>query len=84
MLARNPFGEAESRIVEHMNQDHQQALFHYCEVLKGVKADAISMTGIDSEGFDMLADKRKLRVDFDSPINTVEEARAVLVSLTRR
>ena len=84
MLARNPFGEAESRIVEHMNQDHQQALFHYCEVLKGVKAKAISMTGIDSEGFDMLADKRKLRVDFDSPIHTVEEARAVLVSLTRR
>jgi heme iron utilization protein len=84
MLARNPFGEAEHRIVEHMNQDHQQALFHYSEVLKGVKAKAISMTGIDSEGFDMLADKRKLRVDFDSPINTVEEARAVLVSLARR
>lgn len=84
MLAGNPFREAESRIVEHMNQDHQQALFHYCEVLKGVKANAVSMTGIDSEGFDMLADGRKLRIDFDSPINTVEEARAVLVKLARR
>lgn len=84
MLARNPFGAAESRIVEHMNQDHQPALLHYCEVLKGIKASVVSMAGIDSEGFDMLADKRKLRVDFDSPINTVEEARAVLVSLARR
>ena len=84
MLIRNPFREAESRIVEHMNQDHQQALFHYCDVLKGVKANAISMVGIDSEGFDMLADKRKLRVDFDSPISTVEEARTVLASLARR
>jgi heme iron utilization protein len=84
LLARNPFGAAESRIVEHMNQDHQPALFHYCEVLKGVKANAVSMAGIDSEGFDLLADKRKLRVDFDSPVHTVEAARAVLVSLARR
>jgi hypothetical protein len=30
------------------------------------------MTGIDSEGFDVLADNRKLRIDFDTPINTVE------------
>lgn len=84
MLASNPFREAERGIVEHMNQDHRQALFHYCEVLKGVRANAVIMTGIDSEGFDMLADKRKLRIDFDSPINTVEEARAVLVKLARR
>src|SRR5436853_154837 len=84
MLVSNPFREAESRIVEHMNQDHQQALFHYCEVLKGVKASTVAMTGIDREGFDMLADGRKLRVDFDAPIDTAEEARAVLVRLARR
>jgi heme iron utilization protein len=84
MLVGNPFREAESRIVEHMNQDHQRALFHYCEVLKSVKANAVSMTGIDSEGFDLLADGRKMRVDFDSPIHTVEEARAILVSLAKR
>ena len=84
MLVSNPFREAERRIVEHMNQDHQQALFHYCEVLKGVKANTVAMTGIDREGFDMLADGRKLRVDFDAPIDTAEEARAVLVRLARR
>lgn len=84
MLARNPFHEAESRIVEHMNQDHQQALFHYCERWKGVTAVAVAMTGIDGEGFDMLADRRKLRIDFDTPIHTAEEARAVLVSLAKR
>jgi len=84
MLVSNPFREAERRIVEHMNQDHQQALFHYCEGLKNVKANTVAMTGIDREGFDMLADGRKLRVDFDAPIDTVEEARAVLVRLARR
>lgn len=84
MLVRNPFSETERGIIEHMNQDHQQALFHYCEVLIGAKKSEVVMTGIDSEGFDLLADKRKLRLDFDSAIKTVEEARATLVRLARR
>ncbi len=84
MLVKNPFRAAERGIVEHMNQDHQQALFHYCKVLKATEVDAVSMTGIDGEGFDMLADRRKLRIDFDAPISTVQEARATLVKLARR
>jgi putative heme iron utilization protein len=84
MLIKNPFRETERGIIEHMNQDHKPALFHYCEALKGMKANIVIMTGIDSEGFDLLADQRKLRIDFDSPINTLEEARATLVRLARR
>jgi putative heme iron utilization protein len=83
MLVKNPFRETEKGIVEHMNRDHQKALVHYCELLGRESVDAVSMTGIDSEGFDMLADKRKLRMDFDSPIHTSEEARANLVKLAR-
>ncbi|HKX26156.1 MAG TPA: DUF2470 domain-containing protein [Blastocatellia bacterium] len=83
MLVKNPFRETERRILEHMNQDHRKALFHYCESLKGVKARDVTMIGIDSEGFDMLADRRKLRIDFDLPINTPEEARATLVRLAK-
>jgi len=45
--------------------------------------ETVTMTGIDSEGFDMLVDKRKLRIDFDSPIRTSEEARVNLVKLAR-
>src|SRR6266498_2584323 len=47
-------------------------------VLKVTAVDAVTMTGIDSEGFDMLADNRKLRIDFDTSISTVEAARATL------
>src|SRR5262245_61901395 len=83
LLVKNPFRETERRIIDHMNQDHQQALFHYCNVLAGKTIDAVTMTGIDREGFDLLADGRKLRIDFDTPINTVEEARATLVRLAR-
>jgi heme iron utilization protein len=83
MLVKNPFRESETGIVEHMNRDHQQALFHYCKLFGVAGAEAVTMTGIDSEGFDLLADKRKLRIDFESAIHTSEEARANLVRLAR-
>lgn len=83
MQIRNPFRETENGIVEHMNQDHQQALFHYCKLFGREGTKAVTMIGIDSEGFDLLADGRKLRIDFDSTINTSEEARAKLVKLAR-
>jgi heme iron utilization protein len=83
MLLVNPFRDSETRIVEHMNEDHQEALFHYCKLLRVTAVEAVKMTGIDSEGFDMLADERKLRIDFDTSIATVEAARAALVKLAR-
>lgn len=83
MLVKNPFRETEKGIVEHMNSDHQKALVHYCQALGRESVAAVTMTGIDSEGFDMLADKRKLRMEFDSPINTVEDARANLIRLAK-
>ncbi len=83
MLVTNPFRETERSTVEHMNQDHHKALLHYAEVLGATEVDSIAMTGIDSEGFDMLVDRRKLRMDFDAPVSTVEAARATLVRLAR-
>ena len=83
MLFPNPFRQAETGIVKHMNEDHEKALRHYCAALKGIEVQSVAMTGIDGEGFDLLADGRKLRIDFDSPISSVEEARATLAKLAR-
>jgi putative heme iron utilization protein len=83
MLFENPFRKTELGIVEHMNRDHQKALFHYCSLAGRETVEAVTMTGIDSEGFDMVADKLKLRLDLESPIHTSEEARAALVKLAR-
>jgi putative heme iron utilization protein len=83
MLVKNPFRETEKGIIEHMNRDHQQSLVHYCKLFGRAGAEAVTMTGIDSEGFDLLADNRKLRIDFDSPIHATEEARANLIRLAR-
>jgi putative heme iron utilization protein len=83
LLAPNPFRASEAGIVDHMNRDHAPALDHYCRALAGVAPSHVVMTGIDAEGFDMLADGRKVRIDFDVPIGTEEEARSTLVRLLR-
>jgi putative heme iron utilization protein len=83
MLIRNPFPSTEREIIEHMNRDHGRALIHYCGLMDRPTVQNVVMSGIDSEGFDLLAEGRKLRIDFDSPIGTVEEARAALVRLSR-
>jgi heme iron utilization protein len=77
-LQANPFSfEQESRIIDHMNGDHRDALRHY------VGGDA-TMTGIDSEGFDVMKAGRKIRLAFDTPVRTMEEARQALVALAKR
>ena len=83
MLAPSPFRASEAGIVEHMNHDHRPALFHYCRALAGVHPREAVMTGIDAEGFDMLADGRKVRIDFDEPIGSDAEARAALIRLLK-
>jgi putative heme iron utilization protein len=76
---KNPFSaEQESRIIEHMNQDHRDALRHYA-------GDAsAAMTGIDAEGFDVLAAGRKVRFHFDAPIHNMDEARQALIAMAKR
>src|SRR5262249_55948735 len=83
MLLKNSLAALEAGIIEHMNQDHADALLKYCRVLKGISPDRAVMAGIDDEGFDVLADGRKIRFHFDAPVTTAEEARAALVKLAR-
>ena len=83
LLLENPFRKSETGIVKHMNEDHELALRHYCTMIKGIEVQSVAMAGIDSEGFDLLADGRKLRIDFNAPIRTMEEARATLAKLAK-
>lgn len=77
--APNPFSpQQESRILEHMNQDHRDALRHYAG------GAAATMTGIDGEGFDVLASGRKLRFAFETPIRNMDEARLALSAMAKQ
>jgi putative heme iron utilization protein len=84
LLVANPFRDTEDGIIAHMNGDHRRALARYCELLGEPAADDVAMTGIDDIGFDMRVGRRKLRMDFDAPIRTIDEARAALVALAGR
>jgi putative heme iron utilization protein len=75
--------DAEPSILEHMNQDHRDALLAYCRHAYGSEAQRIEMIGIDCDGFDVRADDRLLRFAFDQPIANATEARAALVALAR-
>jgi len=55
-MTKNPFSPAqEAQIIRHMNNDHKDALRHYC------KGEDAEMVGIDADGFDLLTSARKVR-----------------------
>lgn len=73
----------EEDILAHMNADHADNLRAYCQHVHGVTADAVSMIGIDPDGFDVRTDGRVLRFAFTAPVGDAEAARAQLVALAR-
>ena len=78
-MVKNPFSRAEeSRIIQHMNQDHSDALGRY------VGGGNAVMAGIDGEGFDILRGGKKIRIPFSAPVTNMEEARQALVEMARR
>jgi putative heme iron utilization protein len=79
----NQLAEQEAGILDHMNADHIDNLKAYCRHVHGVEAQTASMLGIDADGFDVRADERVLRFDFDSAIHDAGEARTALVALAK-
>jgi putative heme iron utilization protein len=84
LIAENPLAAAEPGVLAHMNEDHAESLAAYCRAFLGVAPRSVVMSGIDAEGFDMLADGAHARVAFERPVATPEDARAALVALVRR
>ncbi len=72
---------AEPGIVEHMNDDHADALELYATALGDAGPGAWRMVGIDPEGFDIALDGQARRILFAQPVATPAEARTELVRL---
>ncbi len=72
---------AEPGIVEHMNEDHADALELYATALGDAGPGAWRMIGIDPEGFDIALDGQARRILFAQPVVTPAEARTELVRL---
>jgi heme iron utilization protein len=78
LLITNPFSPSqESRIIQHMNRDHSDALKHYAG------GDSAEMVGIDDQGFDVLKSGSKVRFFFERPVHDMEEARQALIAMAK-
>ena len=73
--------EAEQGAVEHMNEDHREALNLYATRLLGAESGDWRCTGCDPEGLDMQAGRATLRLDFPHPVTGPAELRTMLVEL---
>ncbi len=78
--------DEESRIIEHMNDDHADAVKHYCDIenIDTTIDDKPVMVGIDAEGIHIRIDSAIHRVAFPEPIQDSKDARKALVEMSRQ
>jgi len=73
--------EAEPGAIEHMNQDHRDAMNLYATKLLGAEAADWRCTGCDPEGMDLQAGATTLRLEFPERVTDGSELRKMLVRL---
>ncbi|MBR1201097.1 HugZ family protein [Bradyrhizobium sp. AUGA SZCCT0240] len=73
--------EAEQGAVEHMNEDHREAMNLYATRLLGAGSADWACTGCDPDGMDMQAGSVTLRLDFPERVTNGTALRKMLVRL---
>jgi heme iron utilization protein len=73
--------EAEQGAVEHMNEDHRDAMDLYATKLLGAESADWRCTGCDPEGMDLAAGATTLRLEFPARVTGPGELRKMLVKL---
>jgi heme iron utilization protein len=73
--------EAEPGAIEHMNEDHREAMNLYATRLLGAEAADWRCTGCDPDGIDLQAGGKTLRLDFRERVTGPGELRKMLVRL---
>ncbi len=76
--------DQETDVVEHMNEDHADAVALYANVILGLPGVGWRLTGVDPEGADLRRDGEVARLPFDKPVADAESARVELVRLVKR
>jgi putative heme iron utilization protein len=85
----DPLAPHARRILEHMNQDHAEALILCCRAFsKATDASEVRMVSVDRYGFDMSVrtglGPRPVRVAFQAEVRDAAAARKELVALTQQ
>ncbi len=83
----DPLAESAAGILEHMNADHADALRAITRHFGGLEAEEATMVSCDRLGFVVRARTKEgmkgARIQFPEPVATREDARRVLVAMTR-
>ncbi len=66
-----------------MNEDHAHSLLAYCRHVHGRAPETARMVGIDCDGFDVRADGKLLRFEFDEEVGDANRARSELIRLAQ-
>lgn len=82
-LANPLYGAAEQSIVEHMNEDHANALQRYCVAAGIPVAEDPVMAGVDSEGMHLRVGGRLRRIPFPQPAGNPGAVRQLLIKMAR-
>ena len=85
----DPLAGAAARIIEHMNDDHEDAMDAMCRAFtKAEDFRRVCMTAVDRYGFEMRVETkdgpRPIRLAFDEQALDTNRARIELVKLTKR
>ncbi|EIJ42646.1 putative heme iron utilization protein [Beggiatoa alba B18LD] len=87
LIKPNPLtADEETQILQHMNTEHQAALRHYYENSQHVLIDvrqALTIVGIDSDGFDIQTGERLHRFTFQQAVNNVTDVRHALIAMAQ-
>ncbi len=73
----------EAGAVDHMNQDHADAVALYARAFCKAPAGNWLLTGLDPEGLDLALGDRVERLWFDAPLTAAEDLRPLLVRLAK-
>ncbi len=76
--------EDEARFLEHMNTDHAHTMRDYCRLQNKSDVTSAEMIGVDCDGFDLRADKKTLRFNFDEPVTSAAALREALIALAQK
>ena len=74
-------GTHEADIIEHMNSDHSDVVSLIAEKLNGSERGGWRLTGVDSEGCDLMSGFRSVRQNFTFPVNGPDDARRAFIDL---
>ncbi len=78
------------RICSHVNEDHADAVVLYAKVFgNSPEAQTAKMLSIDSQGMDLSVSIERtgsipVRVKFDRPVNTAEDAHHTLIDMVKQ